>query len=183
MKKIVNVVYWLVLIVIVAAAAAVVLAKFNTPLGVRVFSVQSGSMEPAIHVGSIVFVKTGSYDVGDVITARSERNANETVTHRIVEVTDEAGTRMFKLKGDANEDPDGELVPERRVIGKVILSLPYFGRVVAFAQTQVGFVVMIVIPGTIIVYSELMNIKKEMGKMFSGKKKLEKEEEEDDEQE
>ena len=181
MKKIINLVYWLVLLAVVVVALGVVLSSFNTPFGLRVFAVQSGSMEPAIHVGSLVLVRpSNDYQADDVITVRSERSAKETVTHRIVEVIDDdtLGGRNYELKGDANENPDSELLPERRVIGKVFLTLPYLGYPVGFAQSQVGFVALIVIPGTIIVYSELMNIKKEIMKMFKKKEKKEGENEE-----
>ena len=176
MKKLFKLVYWLVFAAVVLVASAVVLSAFNTPLKLRLFSVQSGSMEPAISVGSVVVVRPGEYQKDDAITVRAERNAKETVTHRIVKIEEVDGAKRYELKGDANEEPDRELVPENRVIGKVILALPYLGYPVAFAQTQIGFIALVVIPATIIVYSEAMSIKKELLKIFKKGKTKDKDE-------
>jgi signal peptidase len=174
MKKILNLIYWAVLLVILLVAASLVLTRYNTPIKVRLFAVQSGSMEPTIKVGSVVVVlPQDSYQKEDIITVRSERNPKETVTHRIAKVkTDEdTGNTSFILKGDANEDSDMEPVLLKRAIGKVILILPFVGYPVAFAQTQLGFVLLIVIPATLIIYSEAQSIKREVLGFFSPSKK------------
>lgn len=162
-------IYWLVVIVLFLIAGAVVLSTFNTPLKFRLFSVQSGSMEPNIHLGSLVIVKPQeSYIKGDVVTIKGEREPKKTFTHRIVEVQEDKDLNRinYQTKGDANEGPDPELIPHRRVVGKVIASIPYLGQVVAFAQTQVGLAVLVIIPATIIIYSELVNIKNEIKRMI-----------------
>ena len=135
--------------------------------------VQSGSMEPAVKTGGVVFVKKtddANLNKGDVITfytddaATRPKNAIPT-THRIFEVQEEG----FTTKGDANEDPDQELVRRTQVLGKVVFDLPYLGYVVNFSKSQLGFIVLIVIPATLIVYGELGSIKKEIGKMKAKK--------------
>ncbi len=88
---------------------------------------------------------------------------------------DDEGRKTFQTKGDANEDPDYNDISENLVIGKVIFSFPYLGRVVSFAKTQIGFIVLVIIPATIIVYSELMSVKNELKKKF--KKSVKKEDE------
>lgn len=179
-KNLIKVSYWVVLTALVAIAAGVALSVFNTPLGIRLFSVQSGSMVPAIPLGSLVVVEPAdTYQKGDVITIKAERDPKETVTHRIVDIVEDEDLERvsYQTKGDANEDPDRELIADRRVVGKVVFNIPYLGYPIAFAQTQVGFAVLIIIPATIIIYSELMNIKKEIAKSIKGRKKKEKKEE------
>ena len=173
-KKISNLISWLIVLVVVLMAGSLILSRFNTPLKFRVFSVLSGSMEPNIPVGSLVIVKPADdYHEDEVVTVRSEKTIKETVTHRIVKVSEDpdVGSVNYRLKGDANEDPDREMVPKQRVLGKVAFHLPYLGKAVAFAQTQTGFVLLIVVPATIIIYSEMMAIKKELMKLFSKKTK------------
>ena len=187
MKKILNLVYWGILIIILLIAGVLVLSTFDTPLNIRVFSVQSGSMEPAIRLGSLVVVRgSETYGIGDIVTVVGERTVKETVTHRIAErvVDPDNGRVSYRLKGDVNEEADRELVPSGRVIGKVIFSMPYVGYLVSFVQSQVGFMALIIIPATILIYSELMVIKKEIRKMFFKKRKKadeDMEEEEEDE--
>jgi len=171
-QNLLRVGYWLVLVVVSAVAGMLVLSAFDTPLKIRLFSVQSGSMEPAIPLGSVVMVRSADeYRVGDVVTVRAERDPKETVTHRVVSVErEDPGTVRYELKGDANEEADPELVGEGRVIGRVVGSLPYLGYPIAFAKTQAGFVTLIVVPATIIVYSEVVNIKNEAVEMVSGRR-------------
>jgi signal peptidase len=130
-------------------------------------------MEPAIPLGGLVIVKpTEGYVKDDVITFRSEADPKQTVTHRIVEIVEDEDLKRisYKTKGDANEEADRELVDSRRVIGRVVYTVPYLGYVVSFAQTQVGFVVLVVIPATIIIYSELLKIKSEVGEFIKKRK-------------
>ncbi len=171
-KQIGNILSWMVALVILAFAGALVLSRFNTPLGIRVFTVMSGSMEPAIQTGALAFTRaTNDYQVGDVITVRSETSIKNTVTHRInaIETDEDNGKKQYRLKGDANEEPDKELVGESRVIGEVIGHAPYLGRVVAFSQSEMGFVVLIIIPGTLLAYGEIMTIKHEVMRLLKKK--------------
>jgi len=180
MKKLFNAIYWLVLAVVLLFAGSLFFSRGNAPTSYRVYSVNSGSMEPKIPLGSLVFIKSQKeYQEGDVITFKSEANANVTVTHRIakVEKDEDIGKFGYQTKGDANEDADPELVNPLRVIGRVIFSIPLLGYGVTFAKTQIGFGLLIVIPATLIIYSEIGNIKKEIKKMMKNKKE-EKEDEE-----
>lgn len=176
-KKILTIGYWLVIAALLVMAGGLFLTTFDTPLKARVFSVQSGSMEPAVPLGSLVIVRPREdYQVDDVITVTGERDAKQTVTHRVIEVlADEENDKIsYVTKGDANEDPDPEPIDRRRVLGKVVFKLPYLGYPVAFAQTGPGFVSLIIVPATIIVYSEVTSIKSEVGRMIKAKKKKKK---------
>lgn len=170
MKKIGQILSWIVTLAIFGFAGVLILSRFNTPLGVRIFTVISGSMEPAIPTGSVVLVKSAdSYQIGDIVTVRSESSAKNTVTHRIhgIEEKELSDRLKYQLKGDANEEPDPETVNETRVIGKVITHVPYLGRAVAFSQSQLGFMILIVMPATLIIYNEVMTLKKEIPELIS----------------
>lgn len=176
-KKIVNIVYVAVLVFLFFLAFMFVISRFKTPLGIMAFNVQSGSMEPKVKLGSVVFVAPKKeYKVGDVITFRSRDSIKITYTHRItrVESDPDIGKLLYYTKGDANEDEDTRPLEPNLVLGKVFLTLPMLGYPLAFAKTQLGFIVMIIIPATIIVYSELLNIKDEVVKMMGEKNKKQK---------
>lgn len=150
------------------------LSAFNTPLNIRVFSVLSGSMEPAIKTGGVVVIRPQTdYKEGDIVTFRSEKSIKETFTHRIIKVNIDPDNNQtnYNTKGDANEEQDQQATSKGRALGKVIFTLPYAGYAVSFAQTQTGLIVLIVIPATIIVYSELLNIKNEIIKLLHKNKK------------
>lgn len=166
--------YTLVIAFIMLLAGSLILDRLDSPIKYRLYSIQSGSMEPKLPVGSVILVAPAtSYQEGDIINFRDETNAKQTVTHRIVTVSKDVdlGTIEYRTKGDANEDSDLELIRSERVNGKVIFHLPYLGYPIAFAQTQNGFIALVIIPATLIIYTELLNIKNEISTMFSKKKK------------
>lgn len=108
-------------------------------VGMEVFTVLSGSMEPAYHTGGCVYVSEvdpDTLEVGDVITFRL--SGTTVATHRIIETVEEEGTRMFRTKGDANEDADNSPVAPDQIIGKVVFGLPYLGFLAAFIQSASG---------------------------------------------
>jgi len=183
-KIISNIFYGLAIIALVTVAFSATFSVLKAPGGYRLFMVLSGSMEPKIKTGSVVLVAPKEkYKADEVITFLANPQANlrdikATVTHRIVSVHDDEGRPTYTTKGDANEDPDREMVTHRQVLGKVIISIPFLGYVVSFAKTQTGLIALIIIPATLIIYSELLNIKKEvnrMAKKFKQKRQLKKE--------
>jgi signal peptidase len=176
-NKILNGLYWLLLIVLLVIAGSTALSALGLPQEYKLFVVQSGSMEPTIRTGGLVVVKPESqYKKDDIITFKIQpqadiKNPNLLITHRIVDIKDINGQTFFITKGDANNTPDMEQRPLGNVLGKVIFSIPYLGYPVGFAKTQNGFILLIVIPSTIIVYSELMTIKNETIKLLKERKK------------
>lgn len=128
----------------------------------KAFVVQSGSMEPAIKTGSVVITKTQkNYKVGDVITFSLDGKGREHITHRIVEVSD-----SFRTKGDANEEPDLWQVQQDQIIGKSILTIPYLGYFADFVKTPKGFVILVIIPTSIVIYEEMKSILRETKKII-----------------
>lgn len=174
MKKFINIVNTILIAVVVLLSLTLVFSKPIAGMNFSLYSVNSGSMEPAIKLGSLVLVKSQeNYSKNDVITFRDEADPRNTTTHRIVAVVEDKDINKlsFRTKGDANENEDTELIDSRRVVGKVVFSLPYLGYGASFAKTQMGFVLLIVIPATIIIYSELQNIRGELKNKFGKKEK------------
>lgn len=129
------------LIVALAVLLAVALAGVRL-VGLQVFTVLSGSMEPTCPVGSLVYVRPVDYrhlEEGDIITFLLD--ADTVVTHRITQVVpDEAepDTLRYRTKGDANDAEDGSLVDYRNVIGTVVFTIPYLGYFADFIQNPPG---------------------------------------------
>ena len=111
-------------------------------IGLQVFTVLSGSMEPTYHVGSLIYVKDVDpfeLESGDVITFMLDENT--VATHRIVEVVpdeEDDSVVRFRTKGDANENVDGSLVHYKNVIGSPVFTIPYLGYAVSYIQNPPG---------------------------------------------
>jgi len=176
-KRLWNFFYGLILIVLAVIAVAVALSALDIPGGYKLYTVQSGSMAPAIPTGSLVISKPdGDYKVGDVITFKAEKerfvkNPKLTTTHRIYEVKEKDQEISFVTKGDANESPDVESVDKSLVLGRSIFSIPLLGYPVSFAKTKEGLIILVVIPATIIIWSELISIKNEARKLIAERRK------------
>ncbi len=157
-----------------AIAILVLVSAFPIAGNIQIKVVQSGSMEPAIKTGSVVLIKpSSSYKIGDIITFegnfKDARGQKVPTTHRIVDMKVERGNPVYVTKGDVNEERDTTEISHQKVIGKVLVSVPYLGYAVEAAKRPYGFLAIIVIPALIIVYDEGAKIWKEV-KRISGKK-------------
>lgn len=135
------------------------------------YVVLSGSMEPAIQPGDVVFVYSvdpAEIEPGTVITY-STAGAKIPTTHRVVETvpldTNPVSTG-FVTMGDANEDPDQAVVQPGDVLGVVpsaslpflgetVLRLPLMGHVVLFANTGMGFAFLVGLPLALFILNEV----------------------------
>lgn len=139
LKNVWNAVTWILVALVLVLALLLAGARL---VGMQVFSVLSGSMEPTYHVGSLIYVKSVDYrelEAGDVITFLL--NQDTLATHRIVEVVPDAedpDTLRYRTKGDANEAEDGSLVHYKNVVGTPVFTIPYLGYVASYIQNPPG---------------------------------------------
>jgi len=172
-KKINNIIY-LITILLLINGLLVLLSAINIPFLPRVMVVRTGSMTPKIPVGSAIFSReTSSYKYNDIITYISQDIVNgqpreDYITHRIVDINID-GT--FITKGDANNTADFDPVKKENVVGKVVFTIPYIGYVINFAKTKEGLILLVIIPATLIIYSEIITIKNETVKLLAQRKK------------
>lgn len=135
-------------LVVLVVLLAIVLVGVRL-LGLQVYTVLSGSMEPQYPVGSLIYVKKVDYKTlqpGDVITYKL---TGQTIsTHRITQVLiDEKNPQgyRFMTKGDANEDADADPVHGANIIGTPVCIIPYLGYVAYYIQRPPGLYVAIAV--------------------------------------
>jgi len=151
------------------------------------YIVQSGSMEPAIKTGSIVIVLPFStYKNGDIITFGKEGKNSNLITHRVMTKYYPDGIEKspaYFTSGDANEDFDNGSIAHEEIVGKAIVAIPYLGYVANQAKQPYGFLLLVIVPATIIIYEEIKNLLKEsfafIKGIFIGKKKKQKNSDQD----
>lgn len=135
LKKICGILSTLIIIILAAVAAALFVPRI---LGYETMSVVSGSMEPGIPVGSLIYTNTkadtDTLQKGDIITYKIGEDTR--VTHRIDSIDEQTG--YFITKGDANDSVDAEPVSQAQVAGKVALSIPVLGYLSIYARTPLG---------------------------------------------
>lgn len=158
-------------VVLVVAIVLAVLATYvsfsttsgNVPavLGMRLYSVQTKSMEPTLMQGDLVISKAvkdaKTLKRDDIITywtiIDGERVLN---THRIVEISNVSGSLGFTTKGDNNTTNDAQYVHQKDVVGKYSMRLGGVGKVFDYLQTSTGFLLVVVIPVLIFLLYQLI---------------------------
>lgn len=124
LKRVWNTVTWI--LVLGVAVLAVLLAGVRL-VGFQPYAVLSGSMEPAYHVGSLIYVRAAEPEtitVGDPITFVLNEDL-AVATHRVIAV--DAENRVFQTQGDANNTPDAAPVAFENLIGKPMFTIPLLG--------------------------------------------------------
>lgn len=99
--------------------------------GICPYAVLSGSMEPEIVTGGMVFTDTRDRlpQKGDVITYRLNEMI---VTHRVIRIENDS----YVTKGDANQQEDVNPVLPSQIVGTVCFSLPFLGFAVSFLRNR-----------------------------------------------
>lgn len=112
--------------------------------GYEVYSVVSGSMEPAIPTGSLVYIKSiepEKVEEDSVIAFYSPSNPDAIITHRVV--INKVVSGEFTTKGDANQAEDPSPVPYDNLVGKVTLSIPYAGELLSGIASTEGKIIIV----------------------------------------
>lgn len=141
------------LILIIAVVLICIPITVPRFFGYEAYSITSGSMEPEIATGSVVYAKNvvpEEVAVGDVIVFYGGADGTAVTTHRVVD--NDAGNGQFITKGDANAGNDMQPVPYGSLLGRVEKSIPMLGMifpVLADAKGKV-YLLCILIAGVIL---------------------------------
>ena len=170
MKKIGKYAYYIFLGAMILVALVVVVSAFPIQGNIQIKVVESGSMEPAIKTGSVVLIKpASSYKIGDIITFegnfKDAKGKKVPTTHRIVEMRVDKGNPIYITKGDVNEERDSKEVLQNQVVGRVYLMIPYLGYAIKTAKESYGFLALIIITASIIMWDQFGKILGEIKKM------------------
>ena len=149
------------LLVLIASLLVLLPAVFTSSLAM----VYSGSMAPAMPVGALAWmepVDPAQIKVGDIIAFNPPWDEPDvTVSHRVIEVV-EGETLSFRTKGDANEDPDLDIIPADHVLARVEFNIPnlgyVMGRVEQYTSNWYGFVLLIGLPSVLLIGSAMRDV-------------------------
>jgi len=153
-KTFINVIL---LLVVLAAMLLILLPALYSS---RIAAVLSGSMLPEMPIGSLAVIKpVESTDIvlGDIIAFNPPWDETHVlVSHRVIEIV-EGETLNFRTKGDANEGPDLDLIPETNVFGRIDYCIPDLGYflsdVARHTSSEVGFIFLVGLPTVLLIGS------------------------------
>lgn len=113
------------IVIVVLLCSLLVLPKV---FGCNMYHVLSGSMEPELPVGSLIYVLNGEPEEvaeQEIIAFYGSQEDAGIITHRVMKNNVVSGT--FRTKGDANQEEDPLPVPYENYIGRVVWTVPRLG--------------------------------------------------------
>lgn len=138
-----------VVITSILIGCALVIIPLLVPMlaGYKLVVIETGSMEPILHVGSLCYVKEASIiHENDIVTYFTGEDNDVLVTHRVIGINMD-GT--YRLKGDNSNMEDKNRVTDENIMGVTKFNVPYMGYLVQFLATvngkvlTVGFIVVL----------------------------------------
>lgn len=147
-------------------------SKFNSKeipsvMGYKLMAVLSGSMRPQLEPGDLILTRpkdVQKIQKGDIVTYQT--NQGTFVTHRITYIDKKSGELMFKTKGDANNVEDEGVVLQNRLIGSMVLRIPYGGYIAKFIRTPLGLFILVFLFSSIITVGEIKKaVSKQKGEL------------------
>ena len=166
-KIVKGIINTLIVLVVLAFVLIVCLQRFSNNkisfLNYRIFTVVTGSMEPKYKIGDVLIAKEkepSEIKVGDAISYLANKGEvkNNVVTHEVVNITkNENGEYLFHSKGIVNlvEDP---VVHEDQLYGVVVYKTKLLSFVRRVISTDIGMLLLIIIPILYIIVSEMIAI-------------------------
>ena len=155
---------FMIVCIIILMAFAIVQRTTNNRgsiLGIKVFTVITGSMIPVYNIGDILIVKEVAPEnikVDDDIVYQGEKGTvrNKTITHRVIKIEEkEDGNYSIITKGVANLAKDPE-INQTQVLGKVLFKIPIISFILKIIT---NIYVLILIPVIILVNKNIKRIK------------------------
>lgn len=142
------------------------------------YVIVSGSMEPTIKIRDAIIIKRfdeQELKVGDIITYRSEDPYfyGIMITHRIIDITNENGSKVYITKGDHNATRDRLAVKKNQIYGKVVMVIPKIGYIQSLLATSYGWIIAVVIPCLGIIIGDVVKLVKNIKRDSRNKKRKE----------
>ncbi len=164
--KIIKFIIFLILILYLAFILIQRISGNQSIFGYRIFSVATGSMIPEYNVNDVLAIKeinTDELKVGDDITYLGNKlDVNgRIVTHRIIEIKEENGEKIYITKGINNiaEDPS---INDSQIYGKVVGKIPVITEINHIVKNQYGFFFLIFVPLVAVIFLEIADTITEM---------------------
>ncbi len=113
------------------------------------YTVESGSMSPALSTGDAVVISDVNPDdiqAGQVIVFKDWERTDTFIIHRVVAVEDSGYCKYFTTKGDANSSVDPVRTPQGSVVGTLLVNVPRLGTFLEDLRSPLGFAGAVAVP-------------------------------------
>ena len=113
--------------------------------GYKAYIITTDSMKPSINSGDVSIVRNTEEDnieTGDVITFKQ---GDKVITHRITNIEEQDGKKVYTTKGDNNNTEDREKISYEEIEGKYQFKLEGLGIIIEILQSKVTLLILVAI--------------------------------------
>lgn len=142
-------------------AGCILAAGVPALMGMRSFTVMSGSMSPALGVGDVVVTRpiaAGDARVDDVITFSDPGRQHKLTTHRVKSMNVTGERVLITTKGDANDASERWSVRTSGRVGRVTYRVPLIGYGLVWTHGKYARLLLVVIPAVLLAIIELARL-------------------------
>jgi signal peptidase len=119
----------------------------------RLYSVQSGSMAPALKTGDLaVSVKPKVITAGDIVSYQSGSDPRKIISHRVINTLPQKGYVITQGDSLPLSDPP---VPYSSILGKTVFAVPAAGRLFDLIHKPLGLISLVYLPSLVLAAYEL----------------------------
>lgn len=164
--KMISVILYIILIPMILFNFTLIIKSFINPnktpdfFGYKSFVIVSGSMEPTIMKEDAILVKEVKEDEIKVNDIVSFMQGDTNVTHRIIEIAEDNGTKKYTTKGDNNHTEDKEKITYEQIEGKYQFKINQFGIIIEILKSKSTLIVLILMIIFIYGYKRKMESKR-----------------------
>jgi signal peptidase I len=126
----------------------------------KAYTVQSGSMSPALKINDAVFVRPANAEelrAGDIITVNTP-DGSRSFTHRITRIDTQKA--LVYTKGDANKGEDPMPADMSLVAGRVWFTIPYIGLISAAVQSRMFLITLAILAALLAGVRMILSVRK-----------------------
>lgn len=128
--------------------------------------VEGTSMYPHIKDGDLIAIdrkRENNYEENDVVSFILDDGT--IITHKIIKIENDGEKSRYYTKGINNNYQDNDYIEFSQIIGKYNgFRIPYLGYIIGFANTRIGYLLLVIIPLGIVLVIAIMELVKELSK-------------------
>ena len=148
--------------------------------GISMYTVVSESMKPKYEIYDMIIAKkvdSSTIKVGDDVVYKGEKSTlkDKIVTHQVIKKDYKNGKYIFQTKGINNDIADPE-IEDRQILAVVVSKSNILSMISHIVNNSYGFYFIIFVPFVVLLFFEILDIKKEKMALKEEKNKNKKEE-------
>lgn len=148
--------------------------------GISMYTVVSESMKPKYEIYDMIIAKkvdSSTIKIGDDVVYKGEKSTlkDKIVTHQVIKKEYKNGKYIFQTKGINNDIADPE-IEDRQILAVVVSKSNILSMISHIVNNSYGFYFIIFVPFIVLLFFEILDIKKEKMALKEEKNKNKKEE-------